>query len=105
VQSFEKYHPLLTPHYKLDWPTTVSLNKLHLNPQVVNHQMISVMKGEKLVYAITERDSKKFMKIIEITMKDHTAYLSPSPIDPEIIEYLRGFLKQNFGTKKILAFS
>lgn len=93
----------MTPHYKLDWPNSVPLKELHVNPQIINRQMTSIMKGEKLAYAITERENGKFIKIIEITMKNQIAYINSTGLDPEIMQYLHDFLSQNFGTKKILA--
>ena len=80
--SFEKYHPLLSTHYTLDWLTNSNLKAVHelrANTQqaelsgrktdhdipatahYINQSMRLVMKNQALLYGITDRATKKFV--------------------------------------------
>ncbi len=74
--AFEKYHPLLSPHYTLDWPTASRLKDLYAlradatqaalsarpvaqsiteTAHAVNHAMRLIMGNQALIYGVTTR--------------------------------------------------
>ncbi|AVK63989.1 GNAT family N-acetyltransferase [Lactobacillus sp. CBA3606] len=77
MTKFEKYHPLLTPHYTLDWLTKVRVkNVLTLYQQMSNAQtpptilttadqlnqtMREIFHDQKLVWGISTRPTDQFI--------------------------------------------
>ncbi|WP_407891591.1 N-acetyltransferase [Lacticaseibacillus sp. N501-2] len=80
--SFEKYHPLLSAHYTLDWLTNANLKAVHelranatqaelsgrktdldipATAHYINQSMRLVMKNKALLYGITDRATQKFV--------------------------------------------
>lgn len=78
VVAFEKYHPLLSTHYTLDWLTASKLKELHAlradaiqaalsdretdaaftqTARYVNHAMRLVMSNQALIYGVTDRQT------------------------------------------------
>ncbi|BDR57547.1 hypothetical protein [Xylocopilactobacillus apis] len=108
MKSFEKYHPLLTEHYKMDWLTAFPLKDIILKigsasetAKFINQQMRLVMANQKLFYGVADRSSNLFLGFVEITFIGETAQIDLSLDSDEIVLYLTEFLKSNFGVKKI----
>ncbi|WP_283678961.1 GNAT family N-acetyltransferase [Lentilactobacillus sp. Marseille-Q4993] len=87
MSTFEKYHPVLTPHYQLDWLTQTPVKEIfalyqneHIETSLtlakpteildtvrnVNHTMQAVMSEEELTWGITDKDTNEFVGIIKI---------------------------------------
>ncbi|MFD1484987.1 GNAT family N-acetyltransferase [Lacticaseibacillus baoqingensis] len=88
---FEKYHPLLSAHYTLDWltaaklkavfalrqdPTQAALSRrkrddtITATAQYVNHAMHLVMSNQALIYGIIARHSQQFVGSVELRQFD-----------------------------------
>lgn len=111
MPSFEKFHPLLTPHYRLDWPNTVPLKNLKpfylpqsiaQLPPLINQQMHAIMQGEALTYAICLKTNAQVLGVISTDLRTIHFKLHPQAeaID-EIFNYLFKFLKINFKISQI----
>ncbi|GEP72647.1 hypothetical protein FD12_GL001097 [Lentilactobacillus rapi DSM 19907 = JCM 15042] len=88
MTSFEKFHPVLTAYYTLDWLTQTPVKQVdalfnqpvisttkadHLPTQIldtvksINRVMQKVMNGAELTWGITNSDSQQFIGIITIS--------------------------------------
>lgn len=74
MAQFEKYHPILTAHFQLDWLTRFrvnAINELRIKnghhegivetADFVNRQMSQIMKANALVWGIGDRESDNFL--------------------------------------------
>ncbi|VDG21285.1 GNAT family N-acetyltransferase [Lactiplantibacillus mudanjiangensis] len=74
MAKFEKYHPILTPHYTLDWLTQSRMNAILAFDQLtdptatllttadaVNQIMRDIFHDQKLVWGITDRQNDQFI--------------------------------------------
>lgn len=82
MAKFEKYHPLLSVHYQLDWLTLYKLKdvarlradrtqaalsgrerdqSVEDTARYVNHSMRLVMSDQALLYGIGDRQTKEFL--------------------------------------------
>lgn len=75
MSQFEKYHPILTPHYTFDWLTKVrAVDVFHLCQQVdagqptmlttadyINQTMREIFHDQQLVWAISDRQTDQFI--------------------------------------------
>lgn len=83
MEQFEKYHPLLTDHYTLDWLTVTPLKTVNQTlPQLsenyhwtsfsqsahyLNQTMLAVMRNQKLVWGITRRTNQALVGVASLT--------------------------------------
>lgn len=51
MKQFEKYHPMMTPHYTLDWLTTFTVKDIY---QLRSNQALAVLNRRKKDTAITQ---------------------------------------------------
>ncbi|BDR59726.1 hypothetical protein [Xylocopilactobacillus apicola] len=109
MTNFEKFHPLLTANFKLDWLTTVPLNVLlafGYSAEEVHLKMQQTMRGAQLSYAIVERASNSFQGVLTIKFSESTAEIAGT-VKPEfsgeseIMDYLKGFLAANFSVNHL----
>ncbi|WP_412989056.1 GNAT family N-acetyltransferase [Pediococcus siamensis] len=82
MEKFEKYHPILTPHYTLDWLTAVNVIDIYnlrhnaenarlsaravdtdvkQTADYVNRTMHAIMTNKALMWAILDRKTDKFL--------------------------------------------
>lgn len=111
MPSFEKFHPLLTPHYRLDWPNTVPLKKLvpfYLPaaiaqlPPLINQQLHAIMQGTALHYVICLKNDTQVLGVISCDLQVMHFKLHPQAVAiDEIFNYLFKFLKINFKINEI----
>lgn len=87
MKRFERYHPLMTPHYTLDWLTTFSVKDIFALRQdktlaqqnhrsfdteltktvhYVNGVMRQVMNDQALIWGIRDRQTNDFVGIFEL---------------------------------------
>ncbi|KRL62823.1 hypothetical protein FC85_GL001688 [Lentilactobacillus diolivorans DSM 14421] len=92
MTSFEKFHPVLTSHYTLDWLTQTpvkQVDNLYTNPNIstvaaeklptqildtvkrINHIMQKVMNDKQLTWGVTDSNNQTFVGIITISGFDH----------------------------------
>ena len=106
--AFEKYHPLLSERYTLDWLTASRLKDLHAlraDPSVaafsarqpdatitataryVNQAMGAIMRNQALVYGITDRQSQTLVgsvALLAITDAQAQLQLEVPQADPAV---------------------
>ncbi|MCK8624428.1 hypothetical protein [Apilactobacillus xinyiensis] len=83
MKSFEWLHPILTPHFKLDWLTKFKLKEVNdfqnqnnlqqsMNQSMnyINETMKNVMEMKALVWGVEENESKNLIGIIEVNDLD-----------------------------------
>ncbi len=94
MARFEKYHPIMTAHYTLDWLTAFKVKEInalrqdagvaqamhrpaaaHLTDTVeyVSHEMLQIMSDKKLVWGIQERSNQTFLGIFVFQNFDKAA--------------------------------
>lgn len=75
MSQFEKYHPILTPHYAFDWLTKArAIDVLHLYEAQttvpvsmqtaatrINQTMREIFRDQKLVWGVTDRQTDEFI--------------------------------------------
>ncbi|WP_261806716.1 hypothetical protein [Lapidilactobacillus luobeiensis] len=96
MTKFEKYHPILTEHYTLDWLTTASLKDAqHLLVQLpltatvnrdytqtahfLQQNMLAIMRNQRLLWGITARVAARLQGIAQIEPQQQQARLLISP--------------------------
>ncbi|MFC6181728.1 GNAT family N-acetyltransferase [Lactiplantibacillus daowaiensis] len=80
MTKFEKYHPILTPHYTFDWLTKSRVKDVWLlqqqaNPaetmlmtaDMINQTMRDIFHDQKLVWGITDRQTDQFIGSASLT--------------------------------------
>lgn len=85
MAQFERYHPIMTAHYQLDWLTQFKLTDINqLRQQTnagetvvetadyVNRQMSTVMQNEALIWGIQDKARQQFNGIIGLTQLNDT---------------------------------
>ncbi|MCL0318705.1 hypothetical protein [Apilactobacillus xinyiensis] len=86
MKSFEWLHPILTPHFKLDWLTKFKLKEVNdfqnqnnlqqsMNQSMnyINETMKNVMEMKALVWGVEENESKNLIGIIEVNDLDDSS--------------------------------
>lgn len=85
MSKFELYHPILTPHYQLNWLThfkAKDVNDLRqkINPHetmietanYINREMSTVMNDKALTWGISDKQTDQFMGIVKLApLTDH----------------------------------
>ncbi|MFC6314607.1 hypothetical protein ACFQHW_03380 [Lapidilactobacillus achengensis] len=83
MTKFEKYHPILTDHYTLDWLTNSPLKNSHAllqqlpqlaaqtsdyahTAQFIQGQMLAIMKNQRLLWGITQRSTGALVGVARI---------------------------------------
>ncbi|WP_461219501.1 hypothetical protein [Lapidilactobacillus salsurivasis] len=83
MTKFEKYHPILTDHYTLDWLTNAPLKNSHAllqqlpqlaaqtsdyahTAQFIQGQMLAIMKNQRLLWGITQRSTGALVGVARI---------------------------------------
>lgn len=74
MSQFEKYHPILTPHYTFDWLTKVRVidvfnlyqtsnatATMETTAAQINHTMREIFHDHQLVWGVTDRDTNAFV--------------------------------------------
>lgn len=82
MEKFEKYHPIMTPHFTFDWLTTARLNhSTELMRQVteqpelttahaaeqISQLMLKVMRNQELTWGIFKRPDKNLVGLASLT--------------------------------------
>lgn len=113
MTSFAQFHPLLTPHFQMDWPNSTALKnlapfypKLSLKELalVLNRQMQAIMANRQLIYVVTNRQTQQVCALCTITLKPATLQMQFCAAvlnSREIFDYLSKFLKNNFQINQI----
>lgn len=83
MSKFELYHPILTPHYQLNWLTNFKVkdvNKLRqtINPKesmietanYINREMSTVMNDQALTWGIGDKQQDNFIGIVHLAPVD-----------------------------------
>lgn len=116
MSQFEKYHPILTPHYAFDWLTKArAIDVLHLDQQRtpadhsltstatrINQTMRDIFSDQQLIWGVSDRQTGAFLgqvgyAPIDMTAKTATltvdlmANFQTEPVYTEIIERLVAF--------------
>lgn len=95
MAQFEKYHPILTPHYALDWLTkarAIDVQRLYADntnapvpittvATTINQTMRAIFRDQKLVWGVSDRASDAFVGQVgfdPIDMTTHQATLQVS---------------------------
>ncbi|WP_125768012.1 hypothetical protein [Lapidilactobacillus wuchangensis] len=128
MEQFEKYHPLLTEHYTLDWLTTTSLKEVHQllpkisssyawqnfsqSAQFLNQTMLTIMRNQQLVWGITRRSENTLVGVASLThftSEQVQLTLQPLPsdrhipqINQETLLYLTAFVLAELAIPKII---
>lgn len=108
MTQFEKYHPLLTEHYTLDWLTSTPLKTAYQllpkisssyvwqnfseSAQFLNQTMLKIMRNEQLVWGITRRASHALVGVASLTeFNSGTVQLKVAGLasDEEVAQVLR----------------
>ncbi|WP_436670416.1 GNAT family N-acetyltransferase [Lactiplantibacillus argentoratensis] len=92
MSQFEKYHPILTPHYTFDWLTKVRVidvfnlyqtsnetATMEKTAAQINHTMREIFHDHQLVWGVTDRETNAFVGQVgfaPIDMAEHEATLS-----------------------------
>jgi len=93
MSQFEKYHPLLTPHYAFDWLTksrVIDVFNLYQANQVpaitmemtaakINDTMRAIFSDQQLVWGVTDKVTDDFVGQVgfpSLNLDQHTAALS-----------------------------
>lgn len=119
MAKFELYHPIMTPHFSLDWLTQFKVKDINALRQravpgesmidtasYVNREMSTVMHDQALTWGVAEKQSANFRGIVHLiphTSEATTAQLTIIPVKQpddalvsEIQTYMRDFTSQNF---------
>lgn len=80
MAQFERYHPIMTAHYQLDWLTQFKLTDINRLRQLsntgetvvetanyVNRQMSTIMQNQALIWGIQDKTSQQFNGIIGLS--------------------------------------
>lgn len=81
MEKFEKYHPIMTPHFTFDWLTTARLNRSTELMRAVKNQpdlstaqaaehisqlMLKVMRNQELTWGIFSRPEKELVGLASL---------------------------------------
>lgn len=74
MSQFEKYHPILTPHYTFDWltkarvidvfnlyQTSTPTATMETTATQINHIMREIFHDRQLIWGVTDRTTTKFV--------------------------------------------
>ena len=91
MSQFEKYHPILTPHYTFDWltkarvidvfnlyQTSTPTATMETTATQINHIMREIFHDRQLIWGVTDRTTTKFVGQVGFTPIDtanHTGTL------------------------------
>ncbi|WP_125608377.1 GNAT family N-acetyltransferase [Lapidilactobacillus bayanensis] len=110
MEKFEKYHPIMTPHFTFDWLTTARLNHsteliraVEKQPDLTTAQaaehisqlMLKIMRNQELTWGIFKRPQKTLIGLTSLAnLQEHTKtaelslYLPPNLSELEQTELL-----------------
>ncbi|MCH5462368.1 GNAT family N-acetyltransferase [Lactobacillus sp. LC28-10] len=79
MSKFELYHPILTPHYQLNWLTNFKVKDVNtlrrtMNPSetmietanYINREMSTVMNDQALTWGIGDKQKDNFIGIVHL---------------------------------------
>lgn len=125
MAQFEKYHPILTAHFQLDWLTQFRVNAINAQRNAsghsesmlatadfVNRQMSEIMKDNALVWGIGDRNTDDFLGVFgfqAIDQKNGTANVvleltDVAPVDlifNELVTHMLAFADEELGLSQL----
>ncbi|MTV82040.1 hypothetical protein [Secundilactobacillus folii] len=123
MAKFERYHPIMTPHFTMDWLTQFKVKDINLlrrqtvpnetiieTAKYVNRQMSTVMHDQSLTWGVAEKQTDVFRGIVQLTPSSRASSSAQLTIVPmtkpddelvnEIQTYMAGFAKNTFGSSQ-----
>lgn len=86
MAKFELYHPILTPHYQLNWLTNFKVKDINalrqtVNPNesmietanYINREMSTVMNDRALTWGVGDKQTDHFLGIVTLTPANDTS--------------------------------
>ncbi|MFC6255133.1 GNAT family N-acetyltransferase [Secundilactobacillus hailunensis] len=83
MAKFELYHPILTPHYQLDWLTNFKVKDVNalrqtINPKesmletanYVNREMSTIMNDQALTWGVSDKQQDDLLAIVNLAPAD-----------------------------------
>ncbi|WP_203649892.1 hypothetical protein [Secundilactobacillus yichangensis] len=84
MAKFELYHPILTPHYQLNWLTQFKVKDINalrqrINPSetmietanYINREMSTVMNDQALTWGVSDKQQEDFIGIVSLVPVNH----------------------------------
>jgi len=79
MAKFELYHPILTPHYQLDWLTNFKVKDVNALRQIsqptesiletanyVNREMSTIMNDQALTWGVSDKQQDDLLAIVNL---------------------------------------
>lgn len=124
MAKFELYHPILTPHYQLNWLTQFKVKDINalrqrINPNetiietanYINREMSTVMNDQALTWGVSDKQQDNFIGIVNLAPSDqqvNEALLTITSVTPadqtlanEIQAYMSEFAKNELQTSHL----